>query len=109
MLIEIPWKDSSMVQCRNGPNDVPGHECFRTPRCDLFWRSVISVIREPKGVDFIVAEGHLSRKEVLETAEWLNYYRQRNDQSAELQRALRILHEASERRRTASDKTEHVS
>ena len=49
----------------------------------------MSVIREPKGVDFVVPKGQLSRKDILETAEWLNQYRRDHDQSPDLQDAMK--------------------
>ena len=55
----------------------------------------MSLIREPEGVDFVVAEGNLERRTLLETADWLNEYRQQHDQSTDLQKALQIVRENS--------------
>lgn len=57
----------------------------------------ITLIREPEGVDLSVAEGHLDRPTLLETAEWLAAYRRQHDQSAELEGALSTLRRASRR------------
>jgi glutamine synthetase adenylyltransferase len=57
----------------------------------------IALIREPEGVDLLVAEGHLDRPTVLETAEWLATYRRQHDQSDELERAMNTLRRTSRR------------
>ena len=62
----------------------------------------MSLIREPKGVDFTVSEGHLDRQTLLETAEWLNAYRRQHDQSADLQAALAIVKRARMETRTTT-------
>jgi len=59
----------------------------------------MSVIREPEGIDFVVSRGDLDRQAVLETAEWLNAYRQQHDQSADLERALDTIRRASQQAR----------
>jgi hypothetical protein len=56
-----------------------------------------SLIREPEGVDLTVAEGHLDRPTLLETAEWLAAYRRQHDQSAELEETLNTLRRAARR------------
>lgn len=57
----------------------------------------ITLIREPEGVDLLVAEGHLDRPTLLETAEWLATYRRQHDQSDELERAMSTLRRTSQR------------
>ena len=56
-----------------------------------------ALIREPDGVDFVVAEGHLDRPTLLETAEFLATYRRQHDQSKELEQAMNTLGQASRR------------
>jgi len=66
----------------------------------------IALIREPEGVDLLVAEGHLDRPTLLETAEWLATYRRQHDQSDELERAMSTLRRVFQRadaRVTASE------
>ena len=63
-----------------------------------------SLIREPEGVDLIVVEGHLDRRTVLETAEWLAAYRRQHDQAEDLERALTIVRRVSQLARTSPGK-----
>ncbi len=56
-----------------------------------------SLVREPEGVDLVVAEGHPDRATVLETVEWLAAYRREHDHPEDLERALSIIRRASER------------
>lgn len=56
-----------------------------------------ALIREPEDVDLLVAEGHLDRPTLLETAEWLAVYRRQHDQSVDLERAMSTLRQASRR------------
>ena len=56
-----------------------------------------ALIREPEDVDLLVAEGHLDRPTLLETAEWLATFRRQHDQSVDLERAMSTLRQASRR------------
>jgi hypothetical protein len=62
-----------------------------------------SLIRDPEGVDLVVVEGHLDRRTVLETAEWLAAYRRQHDQAEDLERALNIVRRASEPTRSSPE------
>jgi hypothetical protein len=60
-----------------------------------------ALIREPEGVDLFVAEGHLDRPTLLETAEFLATYRRHHDQSEELEQAMNTLRQAARRKDAA--------
>ena len=57
----------------------------------------MSVIREPQGVDFVVAGEKMPREEVLETSDWLNEYRRNTQQTDDLKRAFEIIRSSNER------------
>lgn len=64
----------------------------------------MALIREPDGVDLVVAEGHPDRQTQLETAEWLNKYRRAHDQSSDLLQALKTIQKANRFRQASKIK-----
>ena len=56
----------------------------------------MALIREPDGVDFVVAECVSDRQTLLETADWINAYRRDHGQSADLEEAMEIIRRTSQ-------------